>query len=103
VVLKDTEGILAGPGGLSPSDFEADSTAKEGCNEVGAVEGADGSIAGENGVSRPRLAVHEADEEPRESSERRIPSAVACISGEEVRERYTVLDAEWERLVPMLK
>ena len=44
MVLKDTEGILAG--GLSPSDFEADSRAKEGCNEVGAVEGADGSIAG---------------------------------------------------------
>jgi hypothetical protein len=42
------------------------------------------------------VAVDEADEGPRESEERSIASAAKCISVREVRERYTVVDAECE-------
>jgi hypothetical protein len=42
------------------------------------------------------VRVNEADEGPRESEERSITSAAECISVGEVRERYTVVDTEWE-------
>jgi hypothetical protein len=95
VVLEDAKGIVV----AGVSFHESDLTAKARWDEVGAVGSADGTVAEECGVSRlagMRLAVNEAGEGPRESEERSIASAAACISVEEVPERRTVLDAEWE-------
>ena len=56
-------------------------------------------IVGECGLLRLAavlVAVNEPDGGPRESEERSITSSAERISVREVRERYTVVGAEWE-------
>jgi hypothetical protein len=47
-------------------------------------------------MSRLAAMLVAVDEEPRESEERSIASSLEYISVREVRERYTVVDAECE-------
>ena len=102
---EDARGIVAGD--VSPLAFdESDSTTEARWDEVGALGGAEGSFVGECGVSRLAamlVAVNEADEGPRESEERSIASVAERISVGEVRERYTMVDTEWEWFEAMLE
>jgi hypothetical protein len=99
VVIEDAKGIVAGDESPLVLD-ESDSITEAPGDEIGAVWGAkDSLVGGCGGASRLAvlvLAVNGADEGPRGSEKANLASAAESIPVGEVRERYTVVDAEWE-------